>query len=107
MTCPRCGAPTSAIYYVPNAADPAQFEDHARQLYPDCAQRAVPAWIIGAEDSALPGSPARVMAVWPERGPINAVLPEPFNARLAQISDTHCRKRPSQAGGRRRKAGGS
>lgn len=56
MTCPRCDAPTSAIYDVPSAVDPAQFEDHARQLYPDCARRAVPAWIVGAEDNALPGA---------------------------------------------------
>lgn len=93
MTCPRCDAPISAIYYVPSAAEPAQFEDHARRLYPDCMQRAVPAWIVGAEDGRLPGSPARVMAIWPERSPIEAVLPEPFNARLADISDAHCKDR--------------
>ena len=104
MTCPRCGAFTSAIYYVSSAVEPARFEDHARLLYPDCAQRAVPAWIIGAEDGALPGSPARIMAIWPERGPIEAILPEPFNARIAEISDAHCRKRSGKAPTRRRKA---
>ncbi len=104
MICPRCDAPTSAIYDVPRAAEPAQFEDQARLLYTDCAQRAVPAWIIGAEDSALPGSPARIMAIWPRRGPIEAILPEPFNARIAEISETHCTSRPSGPPGRPRKA---
>lgn len=101
MTCPRCGAPTSAVYFAPSATEPAQFEDHARLLYPDCAQRGVPAWIIGAEDSALPRCPARIMAIWPERGPIEPVLPEPFNGRLDQISTAHCPKRSRKGAARR------
>ncbi len=38
MACPRRNAPALAIYDVPSAAEPAQFEDDARLLHPDCAQ---------------------------------------------------------------------
>ncbi len=46
--------------------------------------------IIGAEHGLGSVDAAAIMKVWPERGPIEQMTPDAFNAEIGALADSHC-----------------
>lgn len=90
LQCARCGEPVALLIDAPDAVGPAEFEDQARLMYPEYVRHDLPTWIVGPELDGGGGMLADTMMVWPERGPIERLLLEPFNARIEELRARHC-----------------
>ena len=91
MQCPRCGGFTAMLVYAPGATDAGRFEDCARLMYPEYAQRGLPTWIIGPALGPGPEDPADILQVWPTRKGLERLTPRQFNPRLDRLATRHCR----------------
>ncbi len=90
IQCSRCDAFVARLIYAPEASDDGQFEDYARLMYPEYVRTGLPTWIIGAEHGLGSVDAAAIMKVWPERGPIETITPDAFNAEVGALADSHC-----------------
>jgi len=59
-------------------------------MYPEYVRTGLPTWIIGAEHGLGSVDAAAIMKVWPERGPIEQMTPDAFNAEIGALADSHC-----------------
>jgi len=90
LQCSRCDAFVARLIYAPEASDDGRFEDYARLMYPEYVRTGLPTWIIGAEHGLGSVDAAAIVKVWPERGPIEQMTPDAFNAEIGTLADSHC-----------------
>jgi len=92
VRCETCGKIVAFLVFAQGATDDGRFEDYARLTYPHYAHYNVPTYILGPKLSGdrMAHGPLNILKVWPQRGPIECLLPEEFNPRINELATRHC-----------------